>query len=351
MKLTRKIEIPLHLDKLSTLKFFGTVLPYLRSSGSFPDIVEEKVSDGDFRYKREFPWCIVTIEANYELAEVTNNNTEMTVTQILSVITRGEYFKDTELKNAAILAIYDYKQLFELGDWIGCLVSPLVFLSGLGKYFEPIFQNKIRDWHEKGPFRGQDASPDSDSELALLTSKEPYSTEGRGLVRIVCKWNRKLGRWEHNFRKGGEIKPVGPRGKFQFVVQPDGTMVIGKRGHSLLAGMGPGGRMNQVAYAGEVTFARHGMVKQWTNASGHFVPNPSHSHQAPFDEEKFKNVTPINESRREEMIRAVSGLQKLQGLANRPLPAELLPLILKNVARGPEEYAILTSLLSTSNTQ
>ncbi len=97
-------------------------------------------------------------------------------------------------------------------------------------------------------------------------------------------------KWRAASRTGRLIKP---NGRFNFVVQ-NGEVYITRQGIDGRGGHLDLARGARVEFAGEIRFGHDnsaGILKYWTNASGHFRPGVEYSHQAPLPQELFRGIS------------------------------------------------------------
>jgi RHS repeat-associated protein len=121
----------------------------------------------------------------------------------------------------------------------------------------------------------------------------PGETQPSGrIVNLV----EKNGRW-YEYGPGNVRRRAS--GSYDFVVQDGSTLAVrqpqrlmGSRpGHLTLSGGG------QVEYAGGVRFGSgrggRGLLREWSNGSGHYMPAPGFESLAPFAPEFFRPVSPL----------------------------------------------------------
>lgn len=106
----------------------------------------------------------------------------------------------------------------------------------------------------------------------------------KGAVYLLIKVGE---RWKLQNRFSGEY--FTPKGRYNFVRMISGAYRVSKRGeHVQLSSANP------VAYAGEVRFgyntANRGQLREWSNASGHYVPRSDLAHQAQLPMELFRPI-------------------------------------------------------------
>jgi filamentous hemagglutinin len=118
--------------------------------------------------------------------------------------------------------------------------------------------------------------------MTLITNKGTTTPLRTGAVYVLFERN---GAWKLRNHLGQEFTA---RGRFNFVRQA-GTLRVSKTGEHIHISRG-----NPVEYAGEVRFgynrSNRGVIRKWSNASGHYQPLASLALQAVLPMDLFKPI-------------------------------------------------------------
>ncbi|HSZ54882.1 MAG TPA: hypothetical protein VK797_04435 [Tepidisphaeraceae bacterium] len=114
--------------------------------------------------------------------------------------------------------------------------------------------------------------------MELIANKGSTTVLQAGAIYVLVEID---GRWRLRNRAG---QTYSARGRFNFVRQ-GGRFLVSKRGEHIHLSRGW-----PVEYAGEIRFGYNkarGRVKSWSNASGHYRPDPALAPQAGLSMELF----------------------------------------------------------------